>query len=381
MAPDVLIHDGTLQSADLRRLIPTAILDPFLYGEHDGRAFAAIWPPDDALVRDLRPDVEIFDPFALGLTELIEDGMDRDEAIAEVALRACREVGVTQAVVPRRFPLIVADRLRAGGVELSVDGKLFDDRRRVKGPVEIEGIRRAARAAEAGMSVVAGMLSAARPGPDGSLHLDGEALTVERAKAQIRAAYDAHDAQGTEIMVAPGAQGASGHDMGSGPILAGTPVVVDLWPQDRASGCWADMTRTFVAGAPADDVVRWHGLCLEAHERVLEALRPGVTGQDLWEIACDVVEAAGEPTQRAPGDRVPLHDGFFHSLGHGVGLDVHEAPLLGRGGEPLVAGDVVTVEPGVYREGYGGVRLEDLFLVTDDGWERLTHHPMDLTPR
>jgi Metallopeptidase family M24 len=91
----------------------------------------------------------------------------------------------------------------------------------------------------------------------------------------------------------------------------------------------------------------------------------------------DVVGSAA----RAPGGRSPLHDGFFHSLGHGVGLDVHEAPLLGRGGEPLVAGDVVTVEPGVYREGYGGVRLEDLFLVTDDGWERLTHHPMDLTPR
>jgi Xaa-Pro aminopeptidase len=181
VARDIRIHDGTLQSADLRRLIPMAILDPFLYGEHEGRA-----------------------------------------------------------VVPRRFPLIVADRLRAGGVELSVDGKLFDDRRRAKGPAELDGFRRAARAAEAGMATAA-----------------------RTVKAEVRAAYDAHDAEATEIMVAPGAQGASGHDMGSG---------------------------------------------------------------------------------------------------------------------PLVAGDVVTVEPGVYREGYGGVRLEDLFLVTDDGWERLTHHPMGLSP-
>jgi Xaa-Pro aminopeptidase len=380
VARDILIHDGTLQSADLRRLIPMAILDPFLYGEHEGRAFAAIWPPDDALVRDARPDVEILDPFALGLNELIEGGMDRDEAVAEVAVRACRAIGVSRAVVPRRFPLIVADRLRAGGVELSVDGKLFDDRRRAKGPAELDGIRRAARAAEAGMATAARMVGAAEPGAHGALLLDGEPLTAERVKAEVRAAYDAHDAEATEIMVAPGAQGASGHDMGSGPIAAGAPVVVDLWPQDRASGCWADMTRTFVACTPAADVVGWHELCLEAHERVLEALAPGVTGQRLWEIACDVVEAAGEPTQRAPGGRSPLHDGFFHSLGHGVGLDVHEAPLLGRGGEPLVTGDVVTVEPGVYREGYGGVRLEDLFLVTDDGWERLTHHPMGLSP-
>jgi Xaa-Pro aminopeptidase len=109
-------------------------------------------------------------------------------------------------------------------------------------------------------------------------------------------------------------------------------------------------------------------------------LAPGVRGQQLWEAACDVMEAAGELTQRDPGGRDVLRDGFFHSLGHGVGLEVHEQPLLGRGGEALVPGDVVTVEPGVYREGDAGVRVEDLFLVTDDGWERLTSYPMDLSP-
>jgi Xaa-Pro aminopeptidase len=107
---------------------------------------------------------------------------------------------------------------------------------------------------------------------------------------------------------------------------------------------------------------------------------PGVTGQRLWEIACDVVEAAGEPTQRAPGGRSPLHDGFFHSLGHGVGLDVHEAPLLGRSGrEPLVAGDVLALEPGTSRDG-DSARVEDLLLVTDDGAEVLTDYPYGLTP-
>jgi Xaa-Pro aminopeptidase len=140
------------------------------------------------------------------------------------------------------------------------------------------------------------------------------------------------------------------------------------------------MTRTFVAGELRPDVVRWHALCLEVHARVLERLGPGVTGEQLWEVACDVMEGAGELTQRAPGGCAPLRDGFFHSLGHGVGLEVHEPPLLGRGGEPLVPGDVVTVEPGVYREGDAGVRLEDLFLVTEDGWERLTDQPMDLAP-
>jgi Xaa-Pro aminopeptidase len=380
MAPDVLIHAAPLRSAELRKLVPAKILDPFLYGEHDGRAFAAIWPPDDVLVRDARPDVELLNPFALGLSELIDGGMDRDDAVAEVALRTCREIGVEHAAVPRDFPLYVADRLRAGGVELAVDGKLFADRRRSKGDVEVAGIRRASRAAEAGMALAANMIWRSEPDRDGALLLDGEPLTAERIHDALRAEFDRLGCHTEELIVAPGPQGATCHDHGSGPIHTGVPVICDLWPQDRESGCWSDMTRTFVHGELRADVARWAALCLEAHERVLEILAPGVTGQRLWEAACDVMEAAGELTQRAPGGRETLRDGFFHSLGHGVGLEVHEAPLLGRGGEPLVPGDVVTVEPGVYREGDAGVRLEDLFLVTETGWERLTEHPMDLTP-
>jgi Xaa-Pro aminopeptidase len=380
MTRDVLIHAAPLRSSELRQLVPAKILDPFLYVEHDGRAYAAIWPPDDVLVLEARPDVELLNPFAMGLNDLIEDGMQRDDAIAEVALRACRRIGVVRAAVPRAFPLHVADRLRAGGVELVVDGELFDARRRVKGAAEIAGIRRASRAAEAGMALAGRMIWEATPGAGGVLQLDGEQLTAERIHGALRAEFDRLGCQSVDVIVAPGAQGATCHDLGSGPIHAGVPVICDLWPQDRESGCWSDMTRTFVNGSVRDDVASWHALCLEAHERVLEILAPGVSGQRLWETACGVMEAAGELTQREPGGRTTLRDGFFHSLGHGVGLDVHESPLLGRGGEKLVPGDVVTVEPGVYREGDAGVRLEDLFLVTGEGWERLTHHPMDLTP-
>ena len=273
-----------------------------------------------------------------------------------------------------------ADRLRAAGVELAGVEPLFDARRRVKAGAELEGIRRAARAAEAGAATAAALLAAGAPGDDGILLVDGERLTAERVQRQVRAAFERHGAAGDEILVAPGPQGATGHDLGSGPIAAGVPVVVDLWPRDRASGCWADMTRTFVAGEPADDVVRWHGLCRDALARVLDAVAPGVTGRELWEVCCDVFEAAGEPTQRDPRGRTPLRDGFFHSLGHGVGLEVHEAPGLGRSGEPLVAGDVLAIEPGLYRHGYGGVRLEDLVLVTERGYEALTSYSMELAP-
>ncbi|UGS37931.1 M24 family metallopeptidase [Capillimicrobium parvum] len=378
--PDVLIHAGTLDCAEMRHEIPAAILDPFLYGEHDGAAFALLSVLDEGSVREVRPEVEIVDPLELGLMDLLEQGMDRDAALTEIALRACERAGLRSAVVPRRFPLGIADRLRAGGIELAVDGAQFDGRRRVKAGAELEGVRRAARAAGAGMAAAAALLASAEPGGDGTLQAGGEPLTAERVQAEVRAAFELAGAVGDEVLVAPGPQGATGHDLGSGPIAAGVPVVVDLWPQDRASRCWADMTRTFVAGEPADDVVRWHNLCRDALARVLDALAPGVTGRELWEVCCDVFEAAGEPTQRDPQGRTPLRDGFFHSLGHGVGLEVHEAPGLGRSGEALVAGDVVAIEPGLYRHGYGGVRIEDLFLVTEDGYEALTSFSLEMRP-
>jgi Xaa-Pro aminopeptidase len=142
------------------------------------------------------------------------------------------------------------------------------------------------------------------------------------------------------------------------------------------------MTRTFVAGgAPETDVESWHELSRTALEQVCEQVRPGVTGRELFATACDVFEAAGEPTQRTKAEGESLRDGFFHSLGHGVGLEIHEEPALGRtGADPLVPGDVVAVEPGCYRHGYGGVRVEDLVLVTEDGCERLPDFPYELEP-
>ena len=168
--------------------------------------------------------------------------------------------------------------------------------------------------------------------------------------------------------------------MGSGPISAGDSIVIDLWPRDKASACYADMTRTFVVGDVPDEVRAFHEATLDSLQRSFGAIRAGVEGAAVFQAACDAYHERGYPTQLTKKAGEVLRDGFFHGLGHGVGLEVHEAPGMGRGPGSLAAGDVVTVEPGCYRYGYGGVRLEDLVVVTDDGYENLTDFPYDLTP-
>ncbi|MBD0347903.1 MAG: aminopeptidase P family protein [Thermoleophilia bacterium] len=377
---DVLIFGDSMTSPAMRHEVPVPVPDEFVYAEHDGRRFVAVYAHE--VTRMSGVDTLEVHPFEeLGYDELIAQGLSRDEILVELALRTCRELGIRSASVPPTFPLGVADHLRANGIDLSPDIQHFSDRRRVKNESELAGIRRAQLAAEAGMRVARDMLGGARP-RDGTLLLDGETLTCERIKAAIGQALTAHDTTGEEFIVAHGAQTAIGHEMGYGPIAPNEPVVIDLFPRDRQSGCYADMTRTFVVGTPPDELVEYHRLTLEALERAVAGVRAGVVGRDLHIETCRFYEEHGYPTQLSKEPGRLLEDGFFHGLGHGVGLEVHEKPALGMTGhEELVAGDVVTLEPGLYRSGFGGCRLEDLVVVGEAGCENLTSFPYDLAPR
>jgi Xaa-Pro aminopeptidase len=377
--PDVLIYADSLRSPEMRHEVPVVVPDPFLYVERDGDRHVIASSFEHDRIAEVAPELELLPLEEFGIDELYAQGLTRDEIELEVALRAARRFELAEAAVPPTFPLELADHLRANDVRVRADRELFVARRRVKNEAELAGIRRAQRAAETAMTAARELLQQAERA-NGTLVVDGETLTCERLKRAVEQVFTTHDVVADEFIVSHGAQTAVGHDMGSGAIAPNEPVCLDLFPRDRESGCFADMTRTFVVGEASDELRQYHQLCREALERSVAAVKPGVQGKDLHKLTCEIFEEHGFPTllSKPPGE--VLKDGFYHSLGHGVGLEVHEQPTLGRGPGELVAGDVIAVEPGLYRYGYGGCRLEDLVLVTDDGAETLTQYEYDLEP-
>jgi Xaa-Pro aminopeptidase len=376
---DILIVDDTRHSAELRHEIPVDILDTFVYAEVGDRRVAIVWSVEGDRIAAVDPTIEIVHSETFPIDDLIRDGVDIYAVAPTNVVRQVESLGLRSARVPGTFPLRFADALRAGGIELIVDQRLFDDRRRRKTPLELEGIRRASRAAEAGTAAIAELLARSEPGDHGRV-VDGEPLTCEALREAALAVFAAAGCRGDDLIAAAGPQSADGHAVGSGPLANDDVIVCDLFPQDVASGCFADMTRTFTAGTPDPEIVAWHTHTQEALELSRRMLRPGADGAALWRAVCSFYEELGHPTERSKPEGTVLRDGFNHALGHGVGLEVHEAPTLSKAGHELVAGDVITLEPGLYRHGFGGVRLEDTVVVTDDGCETITDFPYGLDP-
>jgi Xaa-Pro aminopeptidase len=358
------------RSPEMRHEVPVVIPDAFLYLENDGRRVAVVSAFEVPRIEAANAGIESLPPERLGMDELLAGGMPAALADLEVYARACEELGITDASVPAAFPLELADHLRANGVEVTVERALFEDRRRSKTATEVAGLRRAQRACEAALDVARELLR----------RVADEPVTCERIKQEIERVFSAHGVAADEFIVSHGAQTAIGHELGSGPIEPGEAVVIDLFPRDRETGVYSDMTRTYVVGEVPDELREYHRLCKEALELAAAAVRPAANGRDLMQLVCDLFAANGYPTPLTKEPGQVLESGFIHGLGHGVGLEVHERPWISRSGDDFVPGDVITLEPGLYRAGFGGVRLEDILLVTDDGAEVVTQYPYDLAP-
>jgi Xaa-Pro aminopeptidase len=290
---------------------------------------------------------------------------------AEMTLRVLSREGITQAVTTSNLPLYTADYLRANGVDLICHPHLLHDLRERKDVTEVAAIEVAQRATERAMRAAVQLVAASTVGAGGVLEHDGQPLTAERLRAAIDASLMEDGCSGDGTITASGPDSAEPHNRGAGPIRAGQPIVIDIFPRHQQLRYFADMTRTICKGEPDDQIARMYDLTNQALDLALGLIKPGVIGKSVHDAVCRFYEDHGYQTYLRDG-KTP-ENGLTHSLGHGIGLEVHEGPHLGRKENELHVSEVITVEPGLYFKGLGGVRIEDAVVVTEDGCRNLTN--------
>jgi Xaa-Pro aminopeptidase len=238
---------------------------------------------------------------------------------------------------------------------------------RTKNQSDIDAIKQSVRATEAAMLAVIEYLKQVK-GPNS-----------EDAKVVLDRVLMEHGCDSPEgRIVAAGLGTHEPHYMGDGDIGRGVPIVIDIYPRSKETGFYADMTRTVCLGEPSKELQAMYNAVLQAHTASVAILRPGVRCCDVHRASVNVFESLGHTTTGA-GTLFTHAEGFVHSVGHGLGKNVHEEPRVGMISEDVLqTGDVITIEPGLYYKHIGGVRLEDLFVITKDGYEQLTSLPLEL---
>lgn len=300
---------------------------------------------------------------------------DRELATAQAAAECLRRAGVRKVLADRSFPLLFAELIRQAGIDVLCDSQFGVEQRRRKDPQELAWIQQAQQVTEQAVALACRMIAAAKTGPDGLLRYDGQVLTSERVRAAIDHFLLDQGYLNTTAIVAGGPQGADCHENGSGPLRTGQPIIIDVFPRNRQTLYHGDCTRTVVHGECPPAIRRMHQAVLEAKAAAMATARAGITGQQIHRQVADVLQRwgyhVGPPNQQCPPDKPFMP----HGTGHGVGLEVHELPLLDQNGTELLPGDVVSIEPGLYLPGLGGVRVEDLVVITAEGCRNLNRLP------
>jgi Xaa-Pro aminopeptidase len=304
---------------------------------------------------------------------------DRETATAESAAEFLRRRNITRVTADRSLPMIYVHALHAAGIEVVCDLDLGVSVRRAKDAEEIEHLRQSQQTTEQAIEMACTLIARAKADRQGALHRDGAPLTSERVRAAIDVFLLERGYMNPTSIVAGGPGGADCHNLGAGALYTGQPVIVDVFPQNRETLYYGDCTRTVVHGEVSDVLAGMRDAVAAAKAAGIAAIRAGVNGQDVHAATIAVIQQHGFAVGLPGEDSPDTYCAMVHGTGHGVGLEVHEPPLLDKGGPVLVVGDAVTVEPGLYSKAIGGVRLEDLVVVTDDGCVNLNQLPEQLT--
>jgi len=304
---------------------------------------------------------------------------DRETATAQALAECLMRAGITTVTADRSLPLIYAFMMQSEGIELECDIDLGVAERRSKDEEELKHLRSAQAITESVMRQICEMIFASSTNEQGVLMHEGAPLTSERVISMIDIAFLKHGATTPHgSIVAGGPIGADCHHRGAGELRTGQPIIIDIFPHIRSTGYNGDCTRTIVHGTIPAEVSKMHAAVLEAKQAAESVCKAGATGEAVHLAAIEAIKKhgyhAGLPADDAPDSFCSM----VHGTGHGIGLEVHEPPLLDMKGPELVVGDVLTIEPGLYCKAIGGLRIEDMVAVTNAGCENFNTLPTDL---
>jgi Xaa-Pro aminopeptidase len=304
----------------------------------------------------------------------------QSEETAFVALikRALAEMNVTRVRVESEFPVGLAQGLQAEDIAVTSDATLWSEERTHKRPDEVESVRASQQAAQAGVDRAQMILREAEV-RHGMLFRNNEPLTSGHliSAIEVELLQLGYGVDGT--IAAGGSGSAEPHVADTGHLAANQPVIIDIFPFSKKTRYFGDITRTFVVGEPNPEWLAMYDAVKAAYEAALAAVKPGVAGRDVHIAACETLYNAGygASVEEFKREGVPS---MIHGTGHGVGLQIHEAPRVSDAPGTLHEGDVITIEPGLYDARFGGVRIEDTVVVTADGYRNLTDYPVGWKP-
>ena len=355
------------RDANMLYAVGTFVPDPFIYLRTSGRPLMVMSDLEIDRVRAQAPHCRVV---SLGQYQqkLRAQGIMRP-GLAHIVRQILREKRIRRVTVPDNFPLGLATDLEKLGIPVKARPGNFFPEREIKSAAEVRKISAALVMAEVGMAEGMQVLRTAKIGRDRRLLYHNLPLTSEKLRAVIDCAILQACGLAANTIVAGGRQACDPHERGYGPLRAHEPIIIDIFPRSQKTGYFGDITRTVVRGRASEAVGKLYDTVLRGQILAFQKTRANTPTADVHHVVQDFFVEQGYKT----GRRHRRMEGFFHGTGHGLGLEIHESPRVGANSTgKLQPGHVVTVEPGLYYPEIGGVRLEDVALVTNNGARNLT---------
>ena len=354
---DAYVIYASSRDTDMKYLTHFTTSDPFVFFKKPGESGVIVVSQMETGRASREATATVLTRTQAGLPEIMKTEKDPYRATARMI---AGQVG-KKILVPPNFPIALANAI-SEYCTIVVDGGTIQSMRAKKSKIELILMNNVQKVTEKAMERAISLIRSSSV-KKGILYIDKKPLTSEQVRFSMHSLLLEYGCSAVDTIVSCGEDTAIPHMSGSGPLKSDEPIVIDLFPVDEKSGYYADMTRTVVKGEPSKDIREMYDALREAKKLGISRVKAGVSGGEIHQAVVDFFNERGYETDTR---------GFIHNLGHGVGLQVHELPTIGPAGKALESGNVITIEPGLYYPGIGGVRLEDIGAVTARGFNNFT---------